>query len=57
VALVMENQSLLHENKQLNSLMHEYEQTLETVMGKLRGHSVSHRFIHPENHSFNEFVT
>ncbi|KAF8523589.1 hypothetical protein JB92DRAFT_2884170 [Gautieria morchelliformis] len=38
VALVMENQSLLHENKQLNSLMHEYEQTLETVMGKLRGH-------------------
>ena len=40
VALIMENQSLLHENKQLNSLMQEYEQTLETVMSKLRGHCV-----------------
>ncbi|WWC73054.1 uncharacterized protein I206_107019 [Kwoniella pini CBS 10737] len=35
--LVMENQQLQHENKQLNALLKEYEQTLETVMGKFRG--------------------
>ncbi|KAF8590225.1 hypothetical protein K439DRAFT_1404091 [Ramaria rubella] len=39
VALIMENQSLLHENKQLTSLLQEYEQTLESVMNKFRGHS------------------
>ncbi|KIJ28145.1 hypothetical protein M422DRAFT_37446 [Sphaerobolus stellatus SS14] len=38
-ALVMENQNLLHENKQLNELLKEYEQTLETVMGKFRAQS------------------
>ncbi|WWD21235.1 hypothetical protein CI109_105719 [Kwoniella shandongensis] len=35
--LVLENQQLQHENKQLNALLKEYEQTLETVMGKFRG--------------------
>ncbi|WVR09036.1 hypothetical protein IAU60_006096 [Kwoniella sp. DSM 27419] len=35
--LVAENQQLQHENKQLNALLKEYEQTLETVMGKFRG--------------------
>ncbi|KAL1411154.1 hypothetical protein Q8F55_002104 [Vanrija albida] len=35
--LVLENQTLQHENKQLNGLLKEYEQTLETVMGKFRG--------------------
>ncbi|WVW79406.1 hypothetical protein I302_101375 [Kwoniella bestiolae CBS 10118] len=35
--LVTENQGLQHENKQLNALLKEYEQTLETVMGKFRG--------------------
>ncbi|WVF65516.1 hypothetical protein IAT40_000244 [Kwoniella sp. CBS 6097] len=35
--LVSENQQLQHENKQLNALLKEYEQTLETVMGKFRG--------------------
>ncbi|WWC98023.1 hypothetical protein V866_004912 [Kwoniella sp. B9012] len=35
--LVTENQQLQHENKQLNALLKEYEQTLETVMGKFRG--------------------
>ncbi|CAK9779930.1 hypothetical protein CC85DRAFT_287600 [Cutaneotrichosporon oleaginosum] len=35
--LVLENQTLQHENKQLNTLLKEYEQTLETVMGKFRG--------------------
>src|SRR5882724_8700095 len=37
----MENQTLLHENKQLNTLMQEYEKTLETVMNKFRAHCVS----------------
>ncbi|TYJ57351.1 hypothetical protein B9479_001890 [Cryptococcus floricola] len=35
--LVLENQQLQHENKQLNALLKEYEQTLETVMSKFRG--------------------
>ncbi|KAG8975459.1 Calcineurin subunit B, partial [Tulasnella sp. 427] len=35
-ALIMENQHLQHENKQLNVLLKEYEQTLETVMSKFR---------------------
>lgn len=39
--LVLENQQLQHENKQLNALLKEYEQTLETVMGKFRGVAVS----------------
>lgn len=39
--LVLENQTLQHENKQLNGLLKEYEQTLETVMGKFRGVAVS----------------
>lgn len=34
--LLLENQGLLHENKQLGSLLKEYEQTLETVMAKFR---------------------
>ncbi|KAF8521375.1 hypothetical protein BU17DRAFT_45776 [Hysterangium stoloniferum] len=39
VALVMENQTLLHENKQLNSLLQEYQQTLGSVVAKFRGHT------------------
>lgn len=35
--LVLENQNLAYENKQLNLLLKEYEQTLEGVMGKFRG--------------------
>lgn len=38
--LVLENQQLQHENKQLNTLLKEYEQTLESVMGKFRGVAV-----------------
>ena len=38
--LIIENQSLLHEHKQLNTLLKEYETTLETVMSKFRNHSV-----------------
>lgn len=40
-SLIIENQNLLHENKQLNSLLKEYEQTLETVMAKFRSQAVS----------------
>jgi regulator of replication initiation timing len=39
-AIIIENQSLQHENKQLNSLLKEYEQTLETVMSKFRNQAV-----------------
>ncbi len=39
--LVLENQQLQHENKQLNTLLKEYEQTLESVMSKFRGVAVS----------------
>lgn len=39
--LVLENQSLAHENRQLNLLLREYEQTLEGVMSRFRSFSVS----------------
>jgi len=39
-SLIIENQTLLHENKQLNSLLKEYEQTLEAVMAKFRSQAV-----------------
>ena len=41
--LVLENQSLQHENKQLGGLLKEYESTLENVMSKFRGVAVSRR--------------
>lgn len=40
-ALSTENQSLQYDNKQLNSLLKEYEQTLDTVMSTFRKHAVS----------------
>lgn len=39
-ALIIENQQLQQENKQLSSLLKEYEQTLETVMAKFRSQAV-----------------
>lgn len=39
--LVIENQTLLHENKQLSLLLKEYESTMETVMSKFRNHAVN----------------
>jgi len=36
-----ENQGLLHDNKQLNSLIKEFEQTLETLMSSFRNQAVS----------------
>ncbi|KAG6831642.1 hypothetical protein H0H92_008719 [Tricholoma furcatifolium] len=37
---VIENQTLLHENKQLSLLLKEYESTMETIMSKFRTHAV-----------------
>ena len=39
-SLIIENQQLLHENKQINSLLKDYEQMLETVMAKFRAQAV-----------------
>lgn len=41
VTLVLENQSLQHENRQISTLLKDYEGTLEAVMGKFRSHAVS----------------
>lgn len=41
VGLIVENQGLLQENKQLTSLMTEYERTLRTVMSKFQQYVVS----------------
>lgn len=35
-----ENQGLQHDNKQLNALIKEYEQTLETLMTTFRNRAV-----------------
>lgn len=43
VQLVTENQALQQENRQLSSLLKDYESTLEAVMGKFRAHAVSSR--------------
>ena len=38
--IIIENQTLLHENKQLSALLKEYEGTMETIMSKFRNHAV-----------------
>ncbi|KAG6874547.1 hypothetical protein C0992_007562 [Termitomyces sp. T32_za158] len=38
---VIENQLLLHENKQLSLLLKEYESTMETIMSKFRNHALA----------------
>jgi len=38
--IIIENQTLLQENKQLSLLLKEYENTMETVMAKFRNHAV-----------------
>lgn len=38
--MIIDNQTLLHENKQLSLLLKEYESTLETIMTKFRTHAV-----------------
>jgi uncharacterized protein YaaN involved in tellurite resistance len=49
VAMSAENQGLQHDNKQLNALIKEYEQTLETLMTTFRNRAVSFclRRFHP----------
>ncbi|KAJ7750225.1 hypothetical protein B0H16DRAFT_1549880 [Mycena metata] len=39
--IIIENQTLLHENKQLSILLKEYEGTLDTVMAKFRNHALA----------------
>lgn len=38
--IIIENHTLLHENRQLSLLLKEYEQTMETIMTKFRSHAV-----------------
>lgn len=38
---IIENQTLVHENKQLSMLLKEYEQTMDTVMTKFRNHALA----------------
>ena len=40
--IIIENHTLLQENKQLSALLKEYEETMETVMSKFRNHAVRH---------------
>lgn len=42
---IIENQTFLHENKQLSLLLKEYENTMETIMTKFRNHAVYLHFI------------
>ncbi|OCH88770.1 hypothetical protein OBBRIDRAFT_65700 [Obba rivulosa] len=39
--IIIENHTLLQENKQLSVLLKEYEQTMETVMSKFRSHALA----------------
>ncbi|KIK70469.1 hypothetical protein GYMLUDRAFT_118309, partial [Collybiopsis luxurians FD-317 M1] len=39
--IIIENQTLKHENRQLSMLLKEYESTLETIMVKFRNHSLA----------------
>lgn len=39
--IIIENRTLLQENKQLSLLLKEYENTMETIMSKFRNHAVS----------------
>ena len=38
--VIIENHTLLQENKQLSALLKEYEETMENVMTKFRNHAV-----------------
>ena len=42
--IIIENHTLLQENKQLSALLKEYEETMENVMSKFRNHAVRHNF-------------
>ena len=51
VSLVLENQSLQAENRQLSGLLKDYEGTLEAVMAKFRAHAVRSDPSHPRPRS------
>ena len=38
--IIIENHTLMQENKQLSALLKEYEETMDTVMTKFRNHAV-----------------
>lgn len=40
--IIIENQTLQHENKQLDLLLNEHETTMDTIMSKFRNHAVIH---------------
>jgi hypothetical protein len=48
--IFIENQSLLHENKQLSALLKEYEGTMETIMSKFQSHTVCPRYPFVDTH-------
>ncbi|KAF9532111.1 hypothetical protein CPB83DRAFT_738607, partial [Crepidotus variabilis] len=39
--IIIENQTLLHENKQLSLLLKEYENTMDNIMSKFRNHALA----------------
>lgn len=45
--LVLENQALQYENRQLSMLLKDYEGTLDNVMAKFRSFAVSSASVHP----------
>jgi hypothetical protein len=44
--VIIENQNLLRENKQLSTLLREYESAMETILAKFRSHTVSQDAFH-----------
>lgn len=50
-AMTIENQGLQYDNKQLNSLLKEYEQTLENIMSSFRKRAVSRLFAVYSHHA------
>lgn len=44
--VIIENHTLLQENRQLSLLLKEYEQTMDTIMSKFRSHAVRIRPYH-----------
>jgi len=43
--IIIENQALLQENRQLTTLLRDYESTMEMIMTKFRNHAVCGFFI------------
>lgn len=53
-AISAENQTLMNDNKQLNILIKEYEQTLENLMATFRTRAVGHLGFSLRVHPFND---